>query len=100
MSHLSFLLRLLLLLHYAAIRIYPGHGRLRCLAMPYRSICRRRICPGPYLALLEMKMAMATLLLNFEIQSVSTPDGKPARELLKFTMTPVGLKMQLVARQM
>jgi hypothetical protein len=47
-----------------------------------------------------MKMAMAILLLNFEIQNVSAPDGQPARELLKFTMTPVGLKMQLAARQM
>jgi cytochrome P450 len=68
------------------------------IAMPFGA--GPRICPGRYLALLEMKMAMATLLLNFEIQSVSTPDGQPARELLKFTMTPVGLKMQLAARQL
>ena len=32
-----------------------------------------RICPGRYLALLEMKMAMATLLGRFEIESVDTP---------------------------
>ncbi|MCX7218501.1 MAG: cytochrome P450 [Burkholderiales bacterium] len=72
------------------------------IAMPFGA--GPRICPGRYLALLEMKMAMAILLLNFDInfdiQSVSTPDGKPARELLKFTMTPVGLKMQLAARQL
>lgn len=57
-----------------------------------------RICPGRYLALLEMKMAMATLLNGFEIQLVDTPDGLPAREHLSFTMTPVGLTMQLSER--
>lgn len=67
------------------------------IAMPFGA--GPRICPGRYLALLEMKMAMATLLLNFEIQNVSTPDGKPACEKLTFTMTPVGLKMQLAAAQ-
>lgn len=58
-----------------------------------------RICPGRYLALLEMKMAMATLLGGFDIQSVDTPDGQEAREHLAFTMTPVGLTMKLRARQ-
>jgi len=57
-----------------------------------------RICPGRYLALLEIKMAMAMLLTRFEITSVATPDGRPARELMKFTMTPVGLSMTLRER--
>ncbi len=57
-----------------------------------------RICPGRYLALMEMKMAMATLLRGFDIESVSTPDGKEAREHLSFTMTPVGLRMRLRER--
>ena len=57
-----------------------------------------RICPGRYLALLEMKMAMAVLLGNFDIESVWTPDGGPARELLSFTMQPVGLRMRLRSR--
>lgn len=57
-----------------------------------------RICPGRYLALLEMKMAMAVLLTRFEIEAVDTPDGLPARELLSFTMTPVGLRMRLKLR--
>lgn len=57
-----------------------------------------RICPGRYLALLEMKMAMAILLNGFEILSVDTPDGQPARERLSFTMTPVGLSMRLAER--
>ena len=57
-----------------------------------------RICPGRYLALLEMKMAMAMLLSRFDIERVDTPDGQPARELLAFTMTPVGLSMRLRER--
>ena len=57
-----------------------------------------RICPGRYLALLEMKMAIAVLLGNFEIENVATPDGGEAREQLAFTMQPVGLRMRLRAR--
>lgn len=55
-----------------------------------------RICPGRYLALLEMKMAMAVLLGRFDISSVDTPDGQEAAEHLSFTMTPVGLTMRLL----
>ncbi len=62
-------------------------------AMPFGS--GPRMCPGRYLALLEMKMAMAMLLSSFEIEAVDTPDGKPARELMAFTMNPVGLTMRL-----
>ena len=57
-----------------------------------------RICPGRYLALLEMKMAMAVLLGRFDIESVDTPDGAEAQEHLAFTMTPVGLRMRLRLR--
>ena len=57
-----------------------------------------RICPGRYLALLEMKMAIATLLSHFDIDRVSTPDGQPPAERLAFTMTPVGLRLRLRLR--
>jgi len=57
-----------------------------------------RICPGRYLALLEMKVAMAMLLGCFDLQSVETPDGAEPRELLGFTMAPVGLRMRLSER--
>ncbi len=57
-----------------------------------------RICPGRYLAMLEMKIAMATLLGRFDIVAVDTPDGGEAREHLSFTMLPVGLTMQLRER--
>jgi cytochrome P450 len=57
-----------------------------------------RICPGRYLALLEMKMAMVALLGHFDIESVATPDGKPAAEKMSFTMMPVGLALRLRER--
>jgi cytochrome P450 len=52
-----------------------------------------RVCPGRYLALVEMKLALVTLLSQFRIAAVETPDGGPARERMAFTMTPVGLRM-------
>jgi len=57
-----------------------------------------RICPGRYLALLEMKMVMATLLARFDIDGVTTPDGLDAQEHLAMTMAPVGLTLRLRAR--
>ena len=57
-----------------------------------------RICPGRYLALLEMKMAIALLLGGFDIVSVDTASGQPAAEHLAFTMMPVGLRMRLRQR--
>ena len=57
-----------------------------------------RMCPGRYLALLEMKVAMATLLGHFDIASVDAPDGQEAREHLAFTMMPLGLSMRLRER--
>ena len=57
-----------------------------------------RICPGRYLALLEMKVAIATLLNRFEVDSVHTADGLAPVERLAFTMTPVGLRLRLRLR--
>jgi cytochrome P450 len=57
-----------------------------------------RLCPGRYLAILEMKMVMAMLLGGFEIEAVTTPDGREAREHLAFTMYPAGLKLRLAAK--
>lgn len=54
-----------------------------------------RVCPGRYLALVEMKLALATLLSQFHVEAVDTPDGGEARELMSFTMTPVGLSLKL-----
>ncbi|MEJ8852191.1 cytochrome P450 [Variovorax rhizosphaerae] len=71
-------------------------GSARRTSMPFGA--GPRICPGRYLALLEIKMAMAVLLSHFDIASIDTPDGQPARERLAFTMMPVGLRMRLRER--
>ena len=54
-----------------------------------------RICPGRYLAMLEMKIAMTALLGHFDIEFVGTADGQPPKERLSFAMMPVGLQMRL-----
>ena len=57
-----------------------------------------RMCPGRYLALLEIKMAIATLLGGFDLASVAAADGGEVREKLSFTMGPTPLLMRLHAR--
>jgi cytochrome P450 len=66
------------------------------VAMPFGA--GPRLCPGRYLAILEMKMVMAMLLSGFEIEDVATPDGGEAQEHLAFTMYPVGLRLKLRKR--
>ena len=66
------------------------------VAMPFGA--GPRLCPGRYLALVEMKILIAMLLANFEIESVDTAGGGPARELFAFAMGPVGLRMRLAER--
>ncbi len=66
------------------------------VAMPFGA--GARVCPGRYLAMLEIKMAMAMLLSSFEIDSVGTPDGGEAREHMAFAMSPVGLTLRLRER--
>ncbi|HEX2545924.1 MAG TPA: cytochrome P450 [Ramlibacter sp.] len=58
-----------------------------------------RICPGRYLALLEIKMAMATLLGSFDIASVTPVEGSEVQERLAFTMTPTAMAMRLQERR-
>jgi len=72
----------------------PSHAKR--VSMPFGA--GPRVCPGRYLALLEMKMAMAVLLSRFDIASVDTPDGREAQEHMAFTMEPVGLTMRLRER--
>ena len=57
-----------------------------------------RTCPGRYLALLEIKIAVAMTLASFEIAAIDTPDGREARELMGFVMSPVDLSMRLAPR--
>jgi cytochrome P450 len=63
------------------------------VAMPFGA--GPRLCPGRYLAMQEIKMAIAMLLGGFEVESVATRDGGEPREQLSFTMAPTGLRMRL-----
>ena len=71
-------------------------GKKTGIAMPFGA--GPRTCPGRYLALLEIKIAMAMVLGHFEIESVATDTGLPPQELMGFVMSPEGLKMRLKAR--
>jgi cytochrome P450 len=54
-----------------------------------------RFCPGRNLAFLEAKAALATLMLNFELEP---GPGEAVRESLDFAMVPRGLRVRLRAR--
>jgi len=74
--------------------LIKGDGAMdKHVSMPFGSGVRT--CPGRYLALLEIKLAGAMLLNSFDIASLDTVDGKEPDELMAFTMSPVGLRMQL-----
>jgi cytochrome P450 len=70
-------------------------GISRGIAMPFGA--GPRTCPGRYLALLEIKIAVAMVLGHFEIESVGTDSGLPPEEVMGFVMSPGGLKMRLKA---
>ena len=56
-----------------------------------------RICPGRSLALLEMRVVLATLYRNFEVERASP--GSEVTELSAFTMMPVNLHVRLRRRK-
>ena len=74
-----------------------GEANNKRAAMPFGG--GLRTCPGRYLALLEIKIAMAMLLGSFDIAGVDTPDGGEAQELMGFVMSPIGLSMRLARPQ-
>lgn len=55
-----------------------------------------RFCPGRYLAMAEIKMAMSMLTRNFALERVA--GMPPARECFTFTMTPDVLPVRLVQK--
>lgn len=55
-----------------------------------------RFCPGRYLALAEIKMAMSMTMRNFRLEV--DPKAEPVREMFTFTMTPSSLPVRLVPR--
>jgi cytochrome P450 len=52
-----------------------------------------RFCPGRYLALLEAKMVLTTVLAGFEL----SPSEQPVSELMGMTLQPAELRMRLKA---
>jgi cytochrome P450 len=74
----------------------PSATSAKRVAMPFGA--GPRVCPGRYLALLEMKLALAMLLGRFEIESVLPGDGGEVREHLAFAMGPSPLRMRLRER--
>jgi cytochrome P450/nitrite reductase/ring-hydroxylating ferredoxin subunit len=52
-----------------------------------------RICPGRSLALLEMKVVLATLYRSFSVERVGASDD--VREIFSFTMRPSELRVRL-----
>ena len=55
-----------------------------------------RLCPGRTLALLEMKVVLATLYRNFAVERVG--ESAAVREKFSFTMLPTGLQVKLRGR--
>jgi cytochrome P450 len=55
-----------------------------------------RFCPGRYLAMAEIKMAMSMLVRNFAL--VREPGAPQAEERFTFTMTPDSLPVRLIKK--
>jgi cytochrome P450 len=57
-----------------------------------------RVCPGRHLAMLEIKMALATLLHHFEIETLAAVSGGEPDERMSFAMGPERLTLRLRER--
>jgi cytochrome P450/nitrite reductase/ring-hydroxylating ferredoxin subunit len=73
----------------------PGATHVPSASMPFGS--GPRICPGRSLALLEMRIVLATLVKSFDVARVGSPAD--VRERFAFTMSPRGLRVRLTPRQ-
>lgn len=72
------------------------HEHNRKVSIPFGS--GPRLCPGRFLAMEEMKMALSTLIKNFDIELIESQNGNQVREHLSFTMSPLGLHMKMRKR--
>ena len=55
-----------------------------------------RICPGRALAMLEMRVVLATLYASFDVERVGAKEA--VRERYSFTVGPEGLRVRLRRR--
>ncbi|HEX8606012.1 MAG TPA: cytochrome P450 [Pseudoduganella sp.] len=58
-----------------------------------------RTCPGRYLSLMELKVAMAVLLGRFDILDVQAGDRAEPAEVMGFVMGPTPMSMRLRPRE-
>lgn len=70
-----------------------GQASVKRVSIPFGA--GPRVCPGRYLAMVEMKLCLGMLLAHFDIEAIDTPDGQAAREVMNFTMTPEGQRLRL-----
>jgi len=77
-------------------RWLPGGDALRQAVLPFGA--GARMCPGRYLSLLEIKVAIAMLLASFDVLEVSAAGRSTPEEMMSFVMTPSALQMRLRAR--
>jgi len=56
------------------------------------------VCPGRYIAGVEINLAMAVLLSRFDIAHVGTAHGQPPAERMAFTVMPLRLLIRLLMR--
>ncbi|UGQ48223.1 cytochrome P450 [Massilia endophytica] len=82
--------------HFKPERWLEGGGAARAAALPFGG--GPRMCPGRYLSLLEIKVAMAMLLGRFDIESVEAVDGLAPEEVMGFVMAPAPMRMRLRLR--
>ena len=68
----------------------------RRVALPFGA--GPRMCPGRYLALLEIKVLLAMLLRNFDITQARTPHGGAPREQMALAMGPEPFELRLAPR--
>jgi cytochrome P450 len=77
-------------------RWLPGGKADRHAALPFGA--GPRMCPGRYLSLMELKVAMAVLLGRFDIVDVQARDRVVPAEVMGFVMGPTPLSMRLRPR--
>lgn len=78
-------------------RWLPGGNADKGVALPFGA--GPRTCPGRYLSLMEMKVAMAVLLGRFDIVDVHARARTEPAEVMGFVMAPTPLSMRLRPRK-